>query len=54
MKNVGLGILWPIVICYLRLFGYIFWLFGNLVVYFPRFGIFYREQSGNPAYICVE
>jgi hypothetical protein len=49
------NILWALGIGILRPFTqYILWPFGNLhsrnLVYFTRFGILYRQKSGNPAF----
>jgi hypothetical protein len=46
--------LWSFGILYCHLVFFIaipliFWLFG---IYFPRFGKYYKEKSGNPAFGC--
>jgi hypothetical protein len=62
-KNPNLGEFWKFLRCwyfchlvYLRTYfatkRYILWPFGTFCgqfVYFSRFGMFYREKSGNPA-----
>jgi hypothetical protein len=61
-KNINFGVFWKALewkflvyfmanCCILWAFVYILWPFGNFVIFgyiFPRFGMLYQEESGNP------
>jgi hypothetical protein len=53
MEDVGI---FYVHLVQVMVFFYILWIFGIVcgnVVYFSRFGILYREKSGNPAYVFL-